>query len=363
VCPKKCIALELNSSGFFEAHINLDDCIHCDACRKVCPQNSEPANNSEKLETPQYYVAESRDNMVLSFAASGGVAYELSRSAILKGWKVIGTSYNLDTDRAEWRIASTIEGLWRFCGSKYIQSCPLDVVSQINPADKYMIIATPCQISGLLKLIERKRWNRDNFVLVDFHCHGVPSYTIWNNYISMVKKKMNVEKFTNIQFRNKVKGWHTFVMRFDSESKVYYSTGDRNLFYDFFFSHIWFNHCCIECTLKQDKSYGDLRIGDCWNPAFRQYKPGKSSISVFTPRGFDMLNSCEYLISEQHNHDFVLSGQIAKGVSQGKYAQVIKTKLSQGRSLRFLRFKYIFLPSLAPRIKDKLQTLFRRVIH
>ncbi|MBQ1272693.1 MAG: Coenzyme F420 hydrogenase/dehydrogenase, beta subunit C-terminal domain, partial [Clostridia bacterium] len=45
----------------------------------------------------------------------------------------------------------------------------------------------PCQIASLdryLKIIKK----RDKFLLIDFICHGVPSYLLWERYISSCQK-------------------------------------------------------------------------------------------------------------------------------------------------------------------------------
>ena len=109
-----------------------------------------------------------------------------------------------------------------------------------------MVVGTPCQIAGLVKYIETKRFDRNKFLLVDFHCHGVPSYIVWDKYVEYVKKRMDVKNFTNVQFRSKSLGWHRFLLRFESETKTYYSNNptDHNVFYDYFFGHAWLNESC-----------------------------------------------------------------------------------------------------------------------
>lgn len=362
VCPKDCITMEYSASGFYEARIDLSKCIHCDNCRRVCPQNSAPTDTTQKLEKKHYFVAESKDKMVLSYAASGGAAFELSRLGIVNGWKVIGTIYNCKKDRAEWRIASSVEELSPFCGSKYIQSLPNNIIGQIDPSLRYIIFATPCQIAGVLKVIERKKWNRENFLLVDFHCHGTPSYNIWDRYIANVKKRMGVEQFNNVSFRNKAKGWHTFILRFDSDKKVYYSDSpsDNNLFYDHFFAHSWLHNCCLKCELKGDSSYADIRLGDCWNKAFAKYKPGKSAISVFSKIGFQFIDKCSNLDRIEQNRDFVIAGQIYNAAHEGRFSSKIQKGILKGKSLNILRYVYIKLPDLPSRVAGKIKYIFSK---
>lgn len=125
--------------------------------------------------------------MVLQYSSSGGVAYELGRWAIRNGYKVVGTTYDTEQDRAVWKIADKESELSLFSGSKYIQSIPSGIISQFDKQDKYLVVGTPCQIAGLVKYIETKRFDRNKFLLVDFHCHGVPSYIVWDKYVEYVK--------------------------------------------------------------------------------------------------------------------------------------------------------------------------------
>lgn len=358
VCPKDCISTNLTDSGFYEARIDLSSCIHCDNCRKICPQNSDPSNLTKKLENSKYFVAETKDKMVLSYAASGGAAFEISRVGINNGWKVIGTIYNCDNDRAEWRVASNLDELSPFCGSKYIQSLPNSILGQIEPNQKYIIIGTPCQIKGVLKLIERKKWKRENFLLVDFHCHGTPSYNIWDKYVDTVKKKMGVSKFLNVSFRNKVKGWHTFILRFDSDNKVHYSdsASDHNLFYDHFFGHSWLHECCLHCNLKGDISFADIRLGDCWNKEYFKYKPGKSAVSVFSSLGLNFIKDCTNLEIIEQCREFVIAGQISHAAQEGRFSSMIKKGIIKGKSINFLRYLYIIIPDIPSRVLGKIKS-------
>lgn len=53
----------------------------------------------------------------------------------------------------------------------------------------------------------RKFKCEDNFVLLDFFCHSVPSMLVWRAYIKMLEPKIG--KVTYASWRNKFEyGWH-----------------------------------------------------------------------------------------------------------------------------------------------------------
>ena len=46
----------------------------------------------------------------------------------------------------------------------------------------------------------------ENFVLLDFFCHGVPSKFVWDKYIKEQQDKLGNIDF--VSWRNKQNGWH-----------------------------------------------------------------------------------------------------------------------------------------------------------
>ena len=60
-------------------------------------------------------------------------------------------------------------------GSKYIQSHTESAFSSFKRGQKYVIVGTPCQIDSLRKNLQRLKIEQD-YILIDFFCHGVPSY-------------------------------------------------------------------------------------------------------------------------------------------------------------------------------------------
>lgn len=362
VCAKKSIALMPDEHGFYKAFLNNDTCVDCGLCVKVCPQRHSIPFISHSVS--RHYVAQVADKMVLQYSSSGGVAYELGRWAIRNGYKVVGTTYDTEQDRAVWKIADKESELSLFSGSKYIQSIPSGIISQFDKQDKYLVVGTPCQIAGLVKYIETKRFDRNKFLLVDFHCHGVPSYIVWDKYVEYVKKRMDVKNFTNVQFRSKSLGWHRFLLRFESETKTYYSNNptDHNVFYDYFFGHAWLNESCYTCSYKRENSMADIKLGDCWNKNYKDNKLGLSALSVFTEVGDEVIQEIKRdLLLKEDAENVVCQGQIQSGAKKNKYADKIEEQFRQGGNILAIRFRYLFLPSLFPRVMEKLSSiLFRK---
>lgn len=106
--------------------------------------------------------------------SSGGVGFEISKILLEQGYKICGVRYNPTLNRAEHYISVSKEELVQSAGSKYIQSYTVDGFRSIDRKEKYLVVGTPCQIDSFRRYI-RKNHIEENFILMDFFCHGVPS--------------------------------------------------------------------------------------------------------------------------------------------------------------------------------------------
>ena len=213
-CGKKIIDITLNEDGFYEPHINNPDkCTDCGLCIDVCAFSH---NDLSLQNQPVHsYAAWSREPAVRRKCSSGGVGFEIGRFLLGQGYKVCGVRYNAEKGIAEHYIAATVEELIQSIGSKYIQSYTVDGFKAINRKEKYLVTGTPCQIDSFRRYIQRFHCE-DNFVLMDFFCHGVPSMLAWKKYLGMVEKITG--KATYVSWRNKFTGWHdSWAMSIDGE--------------------------------------------------------------------------------------------------------------------------------------------------
>lgn len=215
VCPKNIIEIRLNGDGFYEPRItDAAKCIDCGICVKVCSFNN--VGLSLKEDMIRSYAAWSKDSVVRQRCSSGGVGFELGKHLIGKGYKVCAVRYNAEKNQAEHYIATTVEELLHSIGSKYIQSYTVDGFRAISRKEKYLVTGTPCQIDSFRHYIQRFHCE-ENFVLMDFFCHGVPSKLMWNKYAVEAEKK--VGKLTYVSWRNKRTGWHdSWAMAMDGEN-------------------------------------------------------------------------------------------------------------------------------------------------
>ena len=285
-------------------------------------------------QTISSYAAWSNDSEVRKSCSSGGVAFEISKNLLNEGYKVCGVKYNVESNRAEHYIANNIEELIPSIGSKYLQSYTVDGFRQINRKDKFLVIGTPCQIDSLRRII-RKRRCEDNFVLIDFFCHGVPSKLMWDKYVTKVEKE--VGKLTFVSWRNKKTGWYdSRAMAIDGKtdddvvgwldsynmlirgkkSQLYSRKSKGDMFYRLFLSNLCLGKACYkDCKYKYTNSAADIRIGDLWGKTYSNNEDGVSGVLTFSKLGESILRESNITLFS-HPIEIVTEGQLKQHISR-----------------------------------------------
>ena len=326
-CSRKAIKIELNDAGFYEPVVDSKKCNDCGICLSVCSYNANDIALKNYVPKSSFG-AWSKDKDVRRKCSSGGVGFEIARSLLNSGYLVIGCKYNVGNERAEHYVANTLEELIPSIGSKYIQSYTLDGFIQIDRKKKYLVTGTPCQIDSFRRYI-RKFKCEDNFILMDFFCHGVPSKWMWDKYVRWAETK--VGKLTYVSWRNKQTGWHdSWAMAIDGEEhgeKVNWhdsynmlikekksflnsrlSQGD--IFYKLFLGNICLGKACYnKCRFKYNQSSADIRIGDAWGPTYNLDDLGVSSVIVFTDRGDNVVANSNCVL-QSHPFEVVAEYQM-----------------------------------------------------
>ena len=289
-CPKKIITLNLKD-GFLHPLVKNEECIECNQCLSVCAYNHDANENHD--DEIKFFAAYSNDEEVRRECSSGGVGYELAKYAIQHGYSFCGVKYNVEKDRAEHYVTDSMEGLRQGIGSKYIQSYTLTGFSQFEKGKKYFVVGTPCQIASLYHYIRKKKIE-DDFILVDFFCHGVPSMLMWQKYIKEKIQQVG-EPIRYVSWRSKKNGWQdSWAMDVQGEKRSFSLKSNGDLFYKFFLKNRCLGKACYDhCKFKMVSSYADIRIGDLWGTKYEKNQKGVSGVVAFTEKGKDLLQKIE----------------------------------------------------------------------
>lgn len=351
-CGRKIIEIGLNAEGFYEPHItDPNKCTNCGICTEVCAYLHEDLSLQNQEIHP--YAAWSKDYLVRRKCSSGGAGFEIGKYLLGQGYKVCGVRYNADKNRAEHYIATNVEELIPSAGSKYIQSYTVDGFKAINRKEKYLVTGSPCQIDSFRRYIRKFRCE-DNFVLLDFFCHGVPSMLVWKKYTEWAEKQ--VGKITYASWRNKWTGWHdSWAMGIDGEEhgekinwhdsydmlirekKSYIESrlSQGDMFYQLFLGDCCLGKQCYDhCKYKYNRSSADIRIGDLWGKTYNDDEDGVSGAVAFTQKGNEVLKQCNCELVE-HSFDVVVEGQMKTCPQRiGAYNKILETLKNDSKNIQ-----------------------------
>lgn len=258
ICPKKCINMVSDSEGFLYPEVDKTKCVGCNLCVNSCPL----VNKKSLKRTPVSYGGWNKDEEVRKRSSSGGVFHLLCKFVINKKGVVFGAAFDEKFDVYH-TYADNINDCEKFKGSKYVQSVLGNSYSKakefLDEGRTVLFTGTPCQIAGLYSFLKK---NYKNLITQDIVCHSVPSPKVWTAYKELIGERKQI---TDIQFRNKEKGWKngTFEVLLDNDtifSKPYSDT----IYMKGFLNGLYSRPSCYDCKFANLNRMSDITLGDFW---------------------------------------------------------------------------------------------------
>lgn len=344
-CPKKCLEMLEDEEGFLYPHKNVQKCIDCGLCKKVCPIKQKFG----KCEAKEIFAVKNEIDEERINSSSGGFFICLAKFVLSQKGVVFGAVF--DTDFEVHHVAAkSMEELSGMLGSKYVQSriesTYKEALEYLKDGRLVLFTGTPCHIKGLYSFLKNKRYS--NLLTMDFLCHGVPSPGVWRQYLSETFKGINNRLLAaagknsvlnlslnstfpkwNVNFRDKLgSGWkkYRFVIRKKSASKADQNTVLlSDIYYDNpymkgFLSDIYLRSSCYECKCKNGESQSDFTIGDYWGAKEVDREldddKGLSIVMINTDKGLDIFGSLSDLFFQRIpiEHARMLNGGFSEHV-------------------------------------------------
>lgn len=260
VCPRDAVSMKPDALGFLYPYVDMESCIECGLCEKVCAFKDD-YDTSLNLPQPLAYAARHKDLGEVETSRSGASFIAVSDHVLENGGVVYGAGY-ADHFRVVHKRAATKADRDEFKGSKYVQSDLTGVFRQVRDDLRngltVLFSGTPCQTAGLNSFVGKKL--RENLILVDIVCHGVPSPYIWRDYLSYIEGKYG-ETLVCVNFRDKNQfGWTAHRESFGFKDKVV----SMRTFTYLFYRHLMFRHSCGKCRYTNLKRPSDITLADFW---------------------------------------------------------------------------------------------------
>lgn len=284
--------------GFLYPKVDKSKCTECGLCTKVCKfKNGDTIENH--FGKPLAYAARHKDINEIKKSRSGAVFITLAHFVLDKGGVVYGAGYS-DHFRIVHKRATNFSECEEFRGSKYVQSDLTGVFKSIRNdllSEKTVLFSgTPCQTNGLYHFLGKKL--RENIILVDIICHGVPSPNVWQDNLANLEKKYK-SRITRVNFRNKLKyGWdkHVETYTFENGKSI-----DCNEYSRLFIQDIVLRKSCGICPFANTNRPSDITIGDFWgwesiDADFNKDNMGCNLLYINTDKGVRVFNEVKDIL-------------------------------------------------------------------
>lgn len=284
LCSHNAITIE-DAVEYFDAKINLGNCVNCGACRIVCPNNNIP-----QMKKPyKWHQGWAKETKVRENSSSGGVASEISKKFIEKGGYVCSCLF--ENGEFVFRIINSYEDILPFAGSKYVKSNPNGVYSKIKRLlrkNKVLFIGLPCQVAGLKNYVGETK----NLFTIDLICHGTPSPKVLERFL--LDNDIKIRELRDIKFRVK----HDFGL--SENFKKLSKTGDCDFYMKAFLEGISYTKNCYACKFARLERCSDITIGDSWGSKLssEQQQKGLSLILCQTYKGEELLDMSNIELNE-----------------------------------------------------------------
>ncbi len=318
ICSSCAIEMREDDEGFLFPYIDLNKCVDCGLCDRICPMN--PAKT--KLEIKDYKQRcfggwpKVKGIKLAQKSATIGFSTMIARYILQCGGVVYGVKLNNEINGALHIRITTSDELILMQNSKYIQSDTgntfLSVRKDLQDDKLVYYTGTPCQIAGL-KAFLRKDY--DNLLTTDLVCHGVCSKKMYREELNFWGEKYKSE-ISDFRFRGKgifpyvIGGLVNFQIKtrcLGFKRRIYVPAAYSPLYYSYAYAKDSVNYnlrlSCYNCRFRNMERMGDISIGDFHgaskyhnvNFAMRQF--GLSLILINSRKGESIFNELKEQIN------------------------------------------------------------------
>ena len=261
VCPVQAIAMVPDAEGFLYPDVDMQKCIQCGKCDKVCPAVKSVMFNGE----PEVYALQIKDKDRLRRSQSGGAFFAIAEQIFTVGGVVYGAAFD-ENNRVIHKRAENREEATAFHGSKYVQTDMRDVLPKVKEDLEngltVLFSGTACHVSGLYNYLGKKY---DKLYTCDLICHGVPSPLLYEKYLEYAEREngAKIKKFA-FGYYDADEGYSWDMPR--NEWMVFdgNKTQRSNKYMHMFTSNAFLRPYCHTCPYAKVSRVADFTIGDFW---------------------------------------------------------------------------------------------------
>lgn len=317
ICPKNAICIQ-DSLSEYNALIDSEKCVNCNACHKICQYNNQPEFRKPIVWKQGWAL----DEEIRRRASSGGVASAIELSFLKKG----GIIYSCSFTQGEFcfsRVGCKAD-LSRLYGSKYVKSNPdrvyKNIKTDLQNNLQVLFVGLPCQVAAVLNYCGEN----ENLTTIDLICHGTPSPKLLDMFLE--DQGLSLSDITEIEFRTKTK----FQLM---PNQVALSSPRIMDYYSLLFLNgTTYTENCYSCKYARVERVSDITLGDSWGSELpiEQQRKGISLLLIQTEKGRRLVENSSLAIEGvnvdkaiQNNHQ--LQHPSIKNNQRGRFFDQIKS--------------------------------------
>ena len=369
-CPKQAISFKTDNEGFWYPEVDMQKCIDCGLCEKVCPVLQADSLKKNDFETPKCFAAQNKNLESLFNSTSGSAFAGFAEKIYRDGGYVGGAVFNEDYSVRQF-ISNDKADLEQLRNTKYVQSNSVGFYKQVQEllkaGEKVLVCGLPCQMAALRSFLRK---DYENLIIVDLICLGINSPRILPAYLHW-KEELHGSKLVYYKAKNKELGWRQLTTKMVFENgEVEYDKQDTNYFTQGFIStHAFARPSCYECKFKGTPRIADITIGDFWGAqkyVGKEYDHdlGTSCVLINSQKGMEFYESVRSKFRDKEiRFEDVLAGNKALVSSLSRPNFDREQLYDDLTNLPFSDFakKYVSLP--CERKRSKVRNLAAFVFH
>lgn len=285
ICAHKAISI-VDTLDAYNAVINEELCVNCNACHKICQANAE-----HDFQKPILWLEGWANNPEIRLASSsGGMATAIAKQFIVDGGKVC-SCYFVD-GKFLFKLVDSPEQVQDFTGSKYVKSNPQGIYRKIKreiiQGQKVLFIGLPCQVAAVKKYVGPVG---DKLLFtIDLICHGTPSPKLLEMFLT--QSGTSLKQFPSIRFRIKNK------FQIFNGDKGMGPKGAWDKYTIAFLNGLTYTENCYSCIYAQSNRQSDITLGDSWGSVLEkeQGKYGISLALIQNEKGKQLINEADVYV-------------------------------------------------------------------
>ena len=266
ICGKNAITFKTDNEGFWYPAVDMEKCVDCGLCEKVCPIINIDKLKKNDFTEPMCYAAIHKNYEVRFDSTSGGLFSAFAEKIYRDKGYVGGAIYNDDWSVRQY-ISNDREDLPKLRSSKYVQSNFEGFYCQVREflrkGEKVLVCGGPCQMAALRAFLGRKDY--DNLIILDYVCRGINSPLVDRLYLETLEHK-HKSRITYIKAKNKELGWRNLTAKYCFENgDIEYLTKENNKgAHGYLRTGVYCRPSCYDCKFKGFPRIADITLADFW---------------------------------------------------------------------------------------------------